>query len=74
MEWDVISNEPGIYCDFKTKLKGRSYDQAIVIRFEVNFLIQNKGFKNLSTGCPKTIEELEHLLAQGRRSNKQIQF
>ena len=70
----LISNEPGIYGDFKIKLNGKIYDQAIGIRIEDNLLIQNKGCKNLSQGCPKSIREIENLIALGKKTNKTIQF
>ena len=70
----LISNEPGIYGDFKIKLNGKTYDQAIGIRVEDNLLIQEKDCKNLSAGCPKTIAEIEKIMALGKKTIKQIQF
>lgn len=68
----LISNEPGIYGDFKIKLNGKTYDQAIGIRVEDNLLIQNKHCKNLSTGCPKTIKDLESIMAFGKKKNNLV--
>lgn len=70
----LISNEPGIYGDFKIKLNGKTYDQAIGIRVEDNLLIQEKDCKNLSASCPKTIAEIEKIMALGKKTIKQIQF
>lgn len=70
----LISNEPGIYGDFKIKLNGITYDEAIGIRIEDNLLITEKGNKNLSEGNPKTITELESIMAKGKKTYKKLTF
>lgn len=70
----LISNEPGIYGDFKIRLQDKTYDQSIGIRIEDNLLIQEKNCKNLSAGCPKTIYELEQIIEYGKKMYKQIHF
>jgi len=62
----LISNEPGIYGNFKITLKGKKYDEAIGIRIEDNLLITRKGCRNLSRGCPKTIPEIEKIMASNK--------
>ncbi|PCJ52025.1 MAG: peptidase M24 [Planctomycetota bacterium] len=70
----LISNEPGLYGQFKINIKGKSYDQAIGIRVEDNLLIQKNGCINLSAGCPKTIKEIESIMKTGKAKNKKITF
>lgn len=70
----LISNDSGLYGDFKIKFQDKTYDQAIGIRIEDNLLIQAKNCINLSSGCPKTVYELEQLMAVGKKNLKQFQF
>lgn len=60
----VITIEPGIYIgkkDFSVSPKYR----GIGIRIEDNILITDSAPVNLSAACPKTVEEIETLLAEG---------
>jgi len=59
----LISNEPGLYGSFKIRLNGKSYDEEIGIRIEDNLLITKTGCKNLSSSIPKTVREIEKLMA-----------
>ncbi len=58
----MISNEPGLYGDFKIKLDGKVFDERIGIRIEDNLLIQKKGCLNLSQCVPKKVKEIEKLM------------
>ncbi|MCF8720184.1 aminopeptidase P family protein [Nitrospina gracilis] len=61
----LISNEPGLYGEFKMKLNGKSYEQEIGIRIEDNLLITEKGCRNLSQSVPKRVAEVEKLMSGG---------
>jgi Xaa-Pro aminopeptidase len=63
----MISNEPGLYGNFRWKHKGRVYDEEIGIRIEDNLLITKTGCANLSKGVPKRVSEIERLMARPRR-------
>jgi Xaa-Pro aminopeptidase len=62
----VVTIEPGIYipedADIPAGLRG------IGVRIEDNILITENGSDNLSAGTPKTVEEIEREIAQGRES------
>ena len=58
----LISNEPGLYGEFKIRLNGRSYDEEIGIRIEDNLLITKQGCRNLSRTIPKTVAQIEKLM------------
>ncbi|PIQ99431.1 MAG: peptidase M24 [Nitrospinae bacterium CG11_big_fil_rev_8_21_14_0_20_45_15] len=62
----MISNEPGLYGDFKIKLDGKVYDERIGIRIEDNLLIQKKGCLNLSQCVPKKVRDIEKLMLGAR--------
>jgi Xaa-Pro aminopeptidase len=68
----LISNEPGIYGNFKLKHKGKTYDEEIGIRIEDNILITEKGCRNLSRSVPKTVDEIESLM--NKKSGKKFKF
>ncbi len=59
----LISNEPGVYGEFKIKLDGKTYDEEIGIRIEDNLLITEKGCRNMSRSVPKSVAEIEMLMA-----------
>ncbi len=59
----MISNEPGLYGDFKLKFGRKTYDATIGIRIEDNLLIKKKGCKNMSRVVPKTVEEIERWMS-----------
>ena len=59
----MISNEPGLYGSFRIRLNGRLYDEEIGIRIEDNLLITKKGCRNLSRSIPKTVVQIEKLMA-----------
>lgn len=54
----VITIEPGIYLPGKSKLTPQRYS-GIAMRIEDDILITEKGFVNLTEGCPKQIHEIE---------------
>ncbi|GJL77734.1 MAG: Xaa-Pro aminopeptidase [Nitrospinaceae bacterium] len=58
----LISNEPGLYGEFKIKLNGRTYDEEIGIRIEDNLLITETGCRNMSRKIPKSVAEIERLM------------
>jgi len=58
----LISNEPGLYGEFKIRLGRKNYDQEIGIRIEDNLLITETGCKNLSRSIPKTVQDIEALM------------
>ena len=59
----LISNEPGLYGSFKIRLNGKIYDEEIGIRIEDNLLITKTGCENLSRLIPKTVGQIEKLMA-----------
>lgn len=60
----LISNEPGVYGEFKIRLEGKLYEEAIGIRLEDNLLIQKVGCVNLSRNIPKSVKEIERIMAK----------
>ena len=60
----MISNEPGLYGEFKLRVKGKTYSEKIGIRIEDNLVITQKGCLNLSSQIPKTVKQLEKLMAR----------
>jgi len=63
----MLSNEPGLYGEFRLNWKGKTYDEKIGIRIEDNLVITSKGCINLSSKIPKTVSQIEKLMA--RRAN-----
>jgi Xaa-Pro aminopeptidase len=59
----LISNEPGLYGSFRIRLDGSLYDEEIGIRIEDNLLITKTGCRNLSSSIPKTVRQIEKLMA-----------
>jgi Xaa-Pro aminopeptidase len=59
----LISNEPGLYGSFKIRINGKLYDEEIGIRIEDNLLITKTGCENLSRLIPKTVGQIEKLMA-----------
>lgn len=59
----MISNEPGLYGEFRLRLKGKTYDQKIGIRIEDNLVITKTGCLNLSSKIAKTVQQIEKLMA-----------
>ena len=58
----VISNEPGLYGYFECRIDGHLYQEHCGIRIEDDLLVTARGCKNLSSDCPKSIEDIEALL------------
>lgn len=58
----MISNEPGLYGEFKIKLGKKSYSESIGIRIEDDLIVTAKGCVNLSKDFPHTTEEIEKLI------------
>ena len=59
----MISNEPGLYGEFRLRLNGKTYDEKIGIRIEDNLVMTSHGCVNLSSKIPKTIKQIEKLMA-----------
>ncbi len=59
----MISNEPGLYGHFSMTLENVLYTEWIGIRIEDDLWITASGCINLSRDCPKTIDEIEALMA-----------
>ena len=59
----TISNEPGLYGKFKLRVGKRFYIEEIGIRIEDNLLITDSGCINLSSSMPKTVRQIEKLMA-----------
>ena len=59
----MISNEPGLYGEFRLRLNGKTYDEKIGIRIEDNLVMTSDGCINLSSKIPKTIKQIEKLMA-----------
>jgi len=60
----LISNEPGLYGEFRIRLNGKNYDEEIGIRIEDNLLITENGCRNLSRLIPKTTSQIEKLMSK----------
>ena len=58
----MISNEPGLYGEFKICLDGKTYDETIGIRIEDNLVMTQKGCMNLSNIIPKSVRAIEKLM------------
>jgi Xaa-Pro aminopeptidase len=59
----MISNEPGLYGEFSLRLNGKNYNEKIGIRIEDNLVITKTGCLNLSSKIPKTVKQIEKLMA-----------
>ena len=59
----VISNEPGLYGKFRLRIGKKSFAEEVGIRIEDNLLITDSGCVNLSRSMPKTVMEIERLMA-----------
>jgi Xaa-Pro aminopeptidase len=59
----MISNEPGLYGEFRLQLNGKNYNEKIGIRIEDNLVITKNGCLNLSSKIPKTVKQIEKLMA-----------
>ena len=57
----VFTVEPGIYVSPTNDVDPRWHN--IGIRIEDNVLIQKEGYENLTAGAPKTIDEIEAVMA-----------
>jgi len=62
----VVTIEPGIYVPDEPDVDERF--RGIGVRIEDNMLITESGSENLSAGTPKTIDEVERTIAEGRAS------
>jgi Xaa-Pro aminopeptidase len=60
----IISNEPGVYGRFSMEIDGKEYSEFIGVRIEDNLLITKTGCQNLSTTCPKTINDIESIMSK----------
>ena len=59
----MISNEPGIYGHFAIDINGIHYNESIGIRIEDDLWVTASGCLNLSHQCPKSIADIEKLMA-----------
>ena len=59
----MISNEPGLYGEFRLKVKGKTYDEKIGIRIEDNLVMTSSGCLNLSSKIPETVKQIEKLMS-----------
>ena len=59
----LISCEPGLYGEFEATIDGKKYREKIGIRIEDDLLITKDGFRNISQNIPKTVADLEKLMA-----------
>ena len=64
----MISNEPGLYGEFRLRLNGKNYDEKIGIRIENNLVITKTGCLNLSSKIPRTVKQIEKLMANRKKS------
>jgi Xaa-Pro aminopeptidase len=62
----IVTVEPGIYVPDEPDVDERF--RGIGVRIEDNVLITDSGHDNLSAGTPKTIDEVETTIAEGRAS------
>jgi len=62
----VVTIEPGIYIPDAPDIDHRF--RGIAVRIEDNLLITDSGSENLSDGTPKSIDDIERTIAQGRES------
>lgn len=61
----IFTNEPGIYIDRDDQLVPEKY-RGIGIRIEDDLLITKTGCEVLTAGVPKSVDEIEALMAEGR--------
>lgn len=62
----IVTIEPGIYVPDESDVDARF--RGIGVRIEDNILITPSGHDNLSDGTPKSIEDVERTIAEGRES------
>jgi Xaa-Pro aminopeptidase len=62
----VVTIEPGIYIPQDDDVEARF--RGIAVRIEDDILITESGSDNLSSNTPKTIEDIERTIAEGRES------
>ena len=62
----VVTIEPGIYLPEDDDVPERF--RGIGVRIEDDILITQSGSDNLADGLPKTIEDVERTIAEGRES------
>jgi Xaa-Pro aminopeptidase len=62
----VLTIEPGIYIPDEDDVDARF--RGIGVRIEDDILITPSGSDNLAEGTPKTIEDVERTIAEGRES------
>lgn len=60
----MISNEPGAYGNFEATIDGIHYEETIGIRIEDDLLVTENGCENLSADIPKSIEDIEKIIAR----------
>lgn len=58
----LISCEPGLYGEFSATIGGVRFREKIGIRIEDDLLITKKGYVNISSNIPKTVEDIEALM------------
>ncbi|NQY36577.1 MAG: aminopeptidase P N-terminal domain-containing protein [Alteromonadaceae bacterium] len=62
----VMTIEPGIYIPLSPEIGDENVDEkwlGIAVRIEDNVLVTEQGFENLTVNAPKTIAEIETLMA-----------
>ncbi|MDN3651860.1 Xaa-Pro aminopeptidase [Thalassotalea ponticola] len=57
----VLTIEPGLYIDAEADVD--EHYQGLGIRIEDNILVTENGFENLTVNAPKTVDEIEALMA-----------
>ena len=63
----IVTIEPGIYIPDEPDVDARF--RGIGVRIEDNILVTDAGPDNLSDGTPKTVDEVERTIAEGRAQN-----
>ena len=58
----VFTVEPGIYIDSSSECDAKWH--GIGVRIEDNILITENSFENLTSSVPKSVEEIEALMAK----------
>ena len=66
----VLTVEPGLYFRDDAEIDARF--KGIGVRIEDDVLITETGCENLTEGTPKTVEEIERTIAEGRESREPL--
>ena len=60
----MISNEPGLYGEFRLQLNGKNYNEKIGIRIEDDVLVTQQGCEVLTENVPKEPDDIEKIMGQ----------